>query len=460
MLDSQPTSNLRQFAHMAGDPAAERWLMGRAVRTGSLSPKKSLGPKEIERLRQTWGAPATAWLLECAELAKKAESKWGPGPWWTTSRSLEQASDASTARYKSSRFPAGGTVVDLCCGSGGDTIFLAQRGPIYAVDADPQLTLAAAANLRRACQRSAGAETAIAVGCDTAERLLEAFRPRSPSRGGDDVADQPPPFWLHADPDRRPGGRRTTDPDLYAPPAGVLDAWIQRARGAAVKLAPAAALPDGWRGRCVREWISSRGQVRQQVAWFGDLASAWNADDTCWPADQAASSGPRAASVDSFRIATRLGPGGQADSFTGSALAIAEEAGSARKFLFDFDPAVRAAGLSAALTSSLSAATLGGPSGFATGERGPSDRFSGLVRTFRVRWSGAADRKRIKQAAAQLGVRLREIKVRGSDWRPEVVRRQLADKRTADRSDATLLVGRTGRQHYAVIAEAVRSDAQ
>ena len=55
--------------------------------------------------------------------------------------------------------------------------------------------------------------------------------------------------------------------------AAAIDAMLTVNPHGAVKLAPAADVPDTWIERCEREWISRDGECRQLVAWFGRLTS-------------------------------------------------------------------------------------------------------------------------------------------------------------------------------------------
>jgi len=80
-----------------------------------------------------------------------------------------------------------------------------------------------------------------------------------------------PTAW-HADPDRRATGKRSTAIEFHDPPTEVLEHWLARQPSAAIKLAPAARLPDSWQSTAESEWISRGGECRQLVAWFGDLA--------------------------------------------------------------------------------------------------------------------------------------------------------------------------------------------
>ena len=76
----------------------------------------------------------------------------------------------------------------------------------------------------------------------------------------------------HCDPDRRADGRRTTRGELFEPPLDALARLLGQNSNAAIKLAPATEAPASWQASAELEWLGSRGECRQQVAWFGELA--------------------------------------------------------------------------------------------------------------------------------------------------------------------------------------------
>ena len=158
---------------------------------------------------------------------------------------LEQATDEFVAAYKASRFPPAQAVADLCCGLGGDLLALAARGAATGVDRDPVTALLAEAN--------APASAPILVADATAVDLRGCSA------------------W-HIDPDRRPTGRRTTRVELHEPGPEVIDRLRAARPEGAVKLAPAATLPEAWPQEAELEWIGRATECRQLVCWFGALA--------------------------------------------------------------------------------------------------------------------------------------------------------------------------------------------
>jgi hypothetical protein len=74
------------------------------------------------------------------------------------------------------------------------------------------------------------------------------------------------------------------------------------------------------------------------------------------------------------------------------------------------------------------------------------------LRGFRVLETMAFDRKKLKARLQELGIGILEIKKRGSDVVPEVLRKELQLK---GKRAATLIVTRVGDSHRALICETV-----
>jgi hypothetical protein len=169
--------------------------------------------------------------------------------WLWTDRSLSQASDWLTASFKSSLFPLGALVVDACCGAGVDAVALAGRGPAIGIDSDPWMAALAADNARANGQ--------------TIQVFHEPFT-QSSLRGA---------RWLHIDPDRRPGERRTLDADQFSPSLSEIFELLEALEGAAIKIAPSSRLSasalDYVNSNLSRIWIGNRGECRQQVLLHG-----------------------------------------------------------------------------------------------------------------------------------------------------------------------------------------------
>lgn len=91
-----------------------------------------------ERLRRHYPADLVATALTLHELRLAGRAKFSRAmAMFFTRPGLEQASSERIARWRAGRFAGLGPVADLCCGIGGDTLALAGRGPVVAVDRDP-----------------------------------------------------------------------------------------------------------------------------------------------------------------------------------------------------------------------------------------------------------------------------------------------------------------------------------
>lgn len=377
-------------------------------------PQLPLSPAQLQRLRGRIGRERAEWLVDTAALRAPAAAKLGCEGLLVTGRGLQQSTDVQTARYKASHFPGGSAVMDLCCGVGGDAMALAERGPVVAIDRDPALCRFVAHNLARSEARAA------AVVCVSAERW-----------------EMPPGARVHIDPDRRPDQRRVADPHRSEPPVEVIDAILARSAGGAIKLSPAAEIPHRWATEGAREWISRSGSCRQQVLWFGIGAAAGT------------------------RAATLLDREGRPHTIRAVGDAVASHVAAATapaEWMFDFDPAVRAAGLSQTLGERLGLKCLGGPAGFFTAADLPDEgaEVAALYQPFRVLWQGPVDDKKLRRLLADFDVGVLEIKIRGVDLVAETLRRRLLKKRPRDGGRSlSLLIGRVqspGRS-YAVLAE-------
>lgn len=292
----------------------------------------------VARLRGQLPAARVHLLLEQVELRRRARAKFSAADaMFFTRRGLEQATDEQVAAYKARRFEPGWRVADLCCGIGGDTLGLAQRCDVAAWDRDPIVVLLAEANGRRVLPGER-----VGSGGDA---------PRWPAFVCDDAMHCPLhdlDAW-HIDPDRRPGGRRTTWVGGYQPGLVQLQALLQRCPHAAIKLAPAAEVPGDWGSAAELEWISRGRQCRQLVAWFGDLAR----HPGC-------------------RAATVLGDH-PPHTIVGRPYPEPPVAQRIGRYVFEPDPAVLAAGLTGTLARQYGLAALASGVGYLTGDSACDD---------------------------------------------------------------------------------------
>jgi hypothetical protein len=303
------------------------------------------------------------------------------------------------------RFAKHGPVGDLCCGIGGDLLAFAQLGASVGVDRNPIMAILAAANARAVLPEQVAARTAIEV-ID-----VEQF----------ELADCA--AW-HIDPDRRPTGSRTSRLAWSSPSADVVERLLAAVPHAAIKLAPAAEVPEPWADHCELEWISRDRECRQLVAWHGALAE---------------DSGQRRATVldkDGSPIRSVLG---QPDVHA----PIAERLG---RYLYEPDSAVLAAHLVGTLAAQHGISRVSAGIAYLTGDVAINDP---ALSCFEICEILSFDIRKLAAHLCDHQIGTLEIKKRGVDVDPDRLRRQL--KLRGDRS-ATLIVTPHGGKQVALVA--------
>jgi SAM-dependent methyltransferase len=366
----------------------------------------------IADLRRQFGNELADLVVSAAELQKKARKKLGPGLWWVTTRSLQQATAWQVAQLKSSWF-GDRLVYDLCCGIGGDAVCLARRGRLVAVDLDATMVEMASANLIRS-----GAQSD------------HAFA----SCGDASTIKIPRQSAIHMDPDRRVDGRKSR-PDDYQPSWTQVLEIIAKSECAVVKLAPAAKFEATGLGDAHRCWISLQGTVREQSLLRGEAME-------------------RAGVTANTRSAVALASDGSASWFCPRsddlAAARIDAAAKPLSVMIDPDPSIRAAGLTEKFAQQHNFKLLGSPSGFLTCEDPESiTSAAGLMAVMgRVTWSGACDDRKLRREFRRLDVYPERVKVRGTDHDPAALAKRY---RKCGDQPVTLWIGRAGDRVVAAI---------
>jgi len=239
----------------------------------------------------------------------------------------------------------------------------------------------------------------------------------------------PNDLW-HLDPDRRVDGRRSTQVQWHSPGPEVVDRWLQAAPQGILKLAPAACVPDRWQREAELQWISRDRECRQLVVWFGELATAPGLH--------------RATALKSpTNNATHMVP----HSFQGDHHTVAPMAAELQQYIYEADPAVRAAGLSGSLAVECGLASLAPDTAYLTSEQ-PLDH--PLLSCFQVIDLLPLRIGPLKKHLHSLGIGRLEIKKRGVKIVPEELRKQL---KLQGSGSATLLLGRLGLREVAILAQ-------
>lgn len=392
-------------------------------------------PALVERLRRELSHERTHLVLEQTALRVKARAKFAAASrMFFTPLSLEQATDEVVATHKARRFADSQRVLDLCCGMGGDLLALAHaaaaNGEVGGVDRDAVLAHLAEHNVRATSQH----------GQDSTSPAEPTHR--SSAFRGVSIADarevdlEQCDAW-HIDPDRRASGRRTTRVELHEPDATAIDAMLRRNPRAAIKLAPAATLPDDWPARAELEWISRHGECRQLVAWFGDLALGDPASGAT--GGSAWATAPR-------RRATVLAARGAARTIVGDQRGRPELAANIGRYVYEPDAAVLAAGLQLTLAEEHGLHGLAAAVDYWTGDRAIDDA---ALDCFEVLEVLPFSRKLLKQAVAARRVGNLEIKKRGVELNPDELRLELRPRGDAS---LTLIVTPCGGRVVAILS--------
>lgn len=402
---------LADYAWLASDQAAADLAEAAAA-----AERGEAALATLQRLRSRLTPERARLVVQQADLRRRARAKFAKADQMLfTTKLLEQATDDAVAACKAARF-GDGPVVDLCCGVGGDLIAIASRReasrpdikhPVLGVDLDP-LAVQLARHNAAVCR----------VG---AEVQLGDARQAAPPAGA----------WVHLDPDRRASGRRVTHWEACEPGPDCWERLLRASRGLAIKLAPATELPGEWASRCERQWIGSRGECRQQVAWCGGLARR--------PAGRSAAVVERLVERLVEREDQRPGEGGGlrvCELHERGAAPAFELATRLRRFVSEPHAAVRAARLAPTLAADRGWEPAAPRAALLTGDD-PSDNL--LAVSFEVLESCPFDARAVRRMLRRQGLERLEVKQRGLQLSPEQILRQL---KVRGGSEATLIVTR------------------
>ncbi|MEN1679968.1 MAG: class I SAM-dependent methyltransferase [Planctomycetota bacterium] len=389
------------------DEATARWLVSDEAKALCDSVAGRPTHQAIAQLRKHTGAERAAAVVELVELRRRAAAKFPKADrMYFTRVGLEQATDWWVATHKAERFASAARRADLCCGIGGDLVASA-GGSAVGYDLCPVAVTFAAANAAALDRTGVSVQTA-----DADAAPLEEFD-----------------AW-HADPDRRPTGRRTTRVDLHSPGTHVLEAWRQRNANAAIKLAPAAEPPPAWADECELQWISRGGECKQLVVWSGNLATA---------------AGERRAAA--------LGPRGEPrGEVLGQPEPPAPIAGTLGESIYEPDAAAFASSLDGLIAHRHTLERVSSSGGYLTGKPGIT---APLLTEFRIQAVTPLRTKTIAALLRERAIGRLEIKSRGVSIDPHALRKQL--KPTGD-NEATLLLTQCDRKAIAILAHRVSAE--
>lgn len=383
-----------------------------------------------ERLRAQGHSPdLVAAALTQQRLRARAAAKFGPfaSTMLFTSDGLEQATRLAVAAHHAARYQHAGTtrVADLGCGIGGDALALAGLGlGVLAVERDETTAALATVNLMRFPE--------VTVRCaDAREVDLVA-------EGVDGV---------FADPARRSGGRRLTDPEQWSPPLSTVLAWREQVPALGVKAAPGidhALLPAD----AHVQWVSVDGGVLEADIWCGPLAlegpgrSALvlrSAPDATGGAGDAGAGPDSGTGAGSAAAGTTTSPDAVARPAvarlsdpectdpTAPPLQLPPIAGQEElgEYVLEPDGAAIRAGLVAHLASRAGATPLAPRIAYLTGPRLPGADLAPFLRAWRVREVLPLHLKALRVRVREQGIGRLEIHRRGVDVSPDALRASL-----------------------------------
>ncbi len=346
----------------------------------------------VEKLRRRYDGALVSAAVTQAALRHRAIAKFGADAarMYFTPDGYEQSTRTVVGTHRAARIAAalpGSSVIDLGCGIGGDLISAARAGlRVTGVERDPETAAAARANL---------------AALDLPGDVLV---------GDAESADLTPYDVVFADPARRADGRRVFDHNAYSPPWTFITGLLERT--ACVKVAPGIphdAVPDGVEA----EWISDAGEVKEAALWSGALYSGIARRATLLPGGATVTEAPE----------TDCGPVGN--------------------YLYEPDGAVVRAGLVTAVAAVVDGWLLDPRIAYVTADK--------LVPTPLASAYEIVEQLPYKEKALRAWVRAQdigtlEIKKRGVDLDPAVLRKKLAPKGT---TSATLVITRIGRDAVA-----------
>ncbi|MCW0213983.1 MAG: class I SAM-dependent methyltransferase [Pseudonocardia sp.] len=200
-------------------------------------------------LRRRYPAGLVVDALGQQELRQRAAAKFTrAADMFFTRAGWEQASAEVVARHRAPRFAGTSTLVELCCGIGGDLVALAADRHVLAVDLDPVHLWMAEQNAR-------------AYGVAENVRTLRADVRDAPLAGADAV---------FVDPARRTGRGRLRTGESEPPLDWCTALPVEKVGIKAAPGLPHDAVPAGWE----LEFVAVDRDLKEAVAWSPALATA------------------------------------------------------------------------------------------------------------------------------------------------------------------------------------------
>lgn len=372
---------------------------------------------QAEALRRQGHSPElVAVVLTQARLLTRLRQRWGelPAGLLVTPDGAEQATRPVVARQRAIRYREAGNVdvMDLCAGIGLDALAFAQEGQVVdAFDSDPGTVLIAQHN----------AET-LGRG-----RLIRCHERDVQSLSADELRVSA----IFADPSRRSGPRRISNPEKWSPPLS----WVLAldARNVGVKVAPGIDR-DGLPSATEFEVVSVGGAVVEGALYRGSLRSRASGQPVSRRATAFIDEASTPVSITDADLTDRV-----------------PSVGPVGEFLHEPDGAVIRAGLVEVVVQELAGRLIDHRIAYLTNDN-PSR--SPLVTSYRVLDVQRFNLKTLRSSLHARNVGSVTIKKRGFAMMPEELRSALR-LRKKDTGQATLVLTRIGEVPTVIEVEAL-----
>jgi hypothetical protein len=366
----------------------------------------------VAKLRAEGHDPATvAAVLTQAKLRKRAQAKFGEfaNQMLFTEAGLEQASRLKVAASHAGRFRAAGIsqVADLGCGIGAESMALASLGiDVRSFELDEVTAAVATYNL--AAFENVRVEIADVEQLDVSQFEALFFDPARRELHGPKKATT----------------QRHFDPANYSPNYNFC---IEKAKTkpSGIKLGPGhdkKQIPEGTEA----QWVSVDGDLVEMSLWFGKVAR-----------DNVA----RSALLIKGELKVEIN---SKDSTSGSA-----ELAQLGKYVYEPDNSLIRSGLIADFAEPVGLTLIAPDIAYLSSDTRIN---SPWLKGYEVIDDLVFDRKKLKAYVRENDIGILEIKKRGSDISPEVLRKQLAPKGAGA---ATLIVTRVGDAHRVLVTQPI-----
>lgn len=411
--DPRPAQGSPEAAGLAPLLTPEGWALLSSLPPYEESEALALG----ERLRAEGHDPAlVAAALTQQRLRGRAAAKFGPFAerMLLTPDGLEQATRFVVSAHHAARFAAAGPklAADLGCGIGGDAMALAGLGlRVLAVERDEATAALATVNLMPFPEAEVRCADAMAI--DLAAEGVDA---------------------VFADPARRAGGRRITDPEQWSPALSRVLALREQVEALGVKVAPGidhALLPADSHA----QWVSVDGEVVEAGVWCGPLAPEGPGRSALCL--RTGTDGEARAHV--LRDPSCTDPRTPPEQL--EPVADVDDLGS---WVHEPDGAVIRAGLVGEVARRLGARPVGERIAYLTGDSPAPAGLAPFVRSWRLVDVLPLRAKALRGRVRERGVGRLEIHKRGVDQSPDLLRKQVRPSGTASETWLLTRVGARG----------------